>query len=71
MNIKDYAKIILAKNDKEYRQAAIVKLRQGVKQEIFWDYQDRMQVWALIRFLESPSTNINDLEQFMPFETTA
>ena len=70
MDIKDYAKIVLAKNDNQYRMNAIKKLKDGLHEEVFWDYRDKQQVWALIIFLESPSMNINDLEQFVPFETT-
>jgi N-dimethylarginine dimethylaminohydrolase len=64
MNIKDYAVIILQKQDSNYRQKAIANLKHGLKHEEKWNDQHKKEVKQLVKFLESDSTDIEDLEKY-------
>ena len=64
MNIKDYAKIVLNMNDEVKTKQAIEKLKHGVKHEEKWSEEHKIEVIKLIGFLQSGSTNIEDLEKY-------
>lgn len=64
MNIQDFALAVLNMNSQPKREQAVENLKKGLETETKWDYTHKAEVKVLIQFLESDSTDINDLEKY-------
>lgn len=66
MDIKDYAIAVLNMNSRAKREQAISKLLHGLEHETKWNDAHKKEVQQLIFFLQSDSSEINDLEKYCP-----
>lgn len=61
MNVISFAQQVINMDNPEKRKMAIDGLKNGIKKEKLWNDTHREQVKMLIAFLETDSTNLDDL----------